>query len=498
MNELERKKALNRNIKVISAVILALFMGIMGYMLYFHGVQAEEIAAKPGNVREQAKRNEILRGTIFDRNGKVLTYSERQSDNTQKRIYQGAEAFAQVLGYEQRNTVTGLEYALDDILTKDEFVFDFSKEGFLEMLKDPSSVLNRTKEGNSVVTTLDQELQWRAYDLLGDELGEKGAIVAMNPKTGEILAMVNRPSYDPNGLKENYASLNEKQYDDGVFLNTAARGSYAPGSTYKIITLLAALEKLDGIEERTFKDNGKLDVNVGKDLPNVNGTIHGNIKLKEAFAVSSNVVFGTLAIELGGESLAEVAERFGFNKEQSFPFLNMSTSKAPKYPKNEDGALAASGVGQTGVSASPLQMAMVASAIANDGNLMTPMMVNSVLKYDGTQKEKFEPKLYNTVADTETAQTVKTYMKNNVDTSKNETMKALAKLRGAGKTGTAQDFYQKTDGTKIEVVNSWFVGFAPYEDPQIAVAVVVLDGGSGGGKAASIATELMRWYTENR
>ena len=89
-------------------------------------------------------------------------------------------------------------------------------------------------------------------------------------------------------------------------------------------------------------------------------------------------------------------------------------------------------------------------------------------------------------------------MKNNVDSSRNETMKALAKLRGAGKTGTAQDFYQKTDGTKIDVVNSWFVGFAPYEDPQIAVAVVILDGGSGGGKAASIATELMRWYTENR
>lgn len=498
MSELERKKALNKNIKIISAVILALFLGIMGYMLYFHGVQAKEIAAKPGNVREQAKRNEILRGTLYDRNGKVLTYSERQDDNKQKRVYQGAEAFAQVLGYEQRNTVTGLEYSLDRVLTTDEFVFDFSKEGFMEMLKDPSSILNRTKKGNSVVTTLDQELQWRAYDLLGDELGEKGAIVAMNPKTGEILAMVNRPSYDPNELNENYAELNEKQYDDGVFLNSTARGSYAPGSTYKIITLLAALEKLEGIQERTFNDTGELKVNVGKNLPNVNGAAYGRIKLKEAFAVSSNVVFGSLAIELGGDSLAEVAERFGFNKEHSFPFLNVSTAKAPKYPKNEDGALAASGVGQTGVSASPLQMAMVASAIANDGKLMAPMIVNSVLKYDGTQKEKYDPKLYNTVADVETAQTVKTYMINNVDTSKNETMKALAKLRGAGKTGTAQDFYQKTDGSKVDVVNSWFVGFAPYEDPKIAIAVVVLDGGFGSGKAASIATELMRWYTENR
>lgn len=498
MNELERNKALNKNIKVISAVILALFVGIMAYMLYFHGVQADEIAAKPGNVREQAKRNEILRGTLFDRNGKVLTYSERQEDNTQKRIYQGGEAFAQVLGYEQRNTVTGLEFALDKTLMTDEFVFDFTQEGFMEMLKDPSSVLNRTKEGNSVVTTLDQELQWRAYDLLGDELGEKGAIVAMNPKTGEILAMVNRPSYDPNTLKENYAALNEKQYDEGVFLNTAARGSYAPGSTFKIITLLAAIEKLDGIEERIFEDKGVLDVKVGKDLRNVDSAAHGKINLKKAFEVSSNVVFGSLAIELGGESLAEVAERFGFNAEQSFPYLNMSTAKAPQYAKNEDGILAASGVGQTGVSASPLQMAMVASAMANDGKLMTPRIVSSILKYDGTQKEKFQPKLYNEVTDVDTAQIVKSYMKNNVDSSKNETMRTLSSLRGAGKTGTAQDVYQKTDGSTIEVVNSWFVGFAPYEDPKIAVAVIVLDGGFGSGKAASIATELMRWYTENR
>jgi len=329
-------------------------------------------------------------------------------------------------------------------------------------------------------------------------VGSSGSIVAMNPRTGEVLAMVNRPSYDPNTLEERYSELNALNHDDGVFLNKAGRGTYFPGSTFKIVTLVAALENLEGVEDRIFTDNGLLDVNVGKDLPNVNGNKYGKIDLQEAFAVSSNVVFGGLAIELGGSELADVAGRFGFNKDINLEDMTVGKSIFTAYDKRDDGALAASGIGQTGVSTHPLQMAMIASAIANDGRLMTPRIVNSILKYDGTTKEKFEPSLYSTVTNVSVAQTVKAYMKNNVDTGKSDTMRALSDIRGAGKTGTAEDKYKSTDGTTTDVINSWFVGFAPFEDPEIAIAVVVLDGGSGGGKAASIATELMTWYTENR
>lgn len=498
MRDEQRRISLNNNIKILSGVILILFMAIMGYMMYFQAVMAEDIAAKPGNVRSAVERNRVLRGTIYDRNGGVLSYSERQDSGSQLRIYQGREFFAQTLGYVSKSGITGLESYMDKLLVKDEFEMNISRGNLLEVLKDPSKIINRTKLGNNVVTTFDSELQKRAFELLGDSLGSIGSIVAMNPKTGEILAMVNRPSYDPNRLEELYAELNAKNNDEGVFLNKAARGTYFPGSTFKIVTLVAALENLEGVEDRTFNDQGLLDVNVGKDLPNVNGKEYGKIDLEEAFLVSSNVVFGGLAIELGGGELADVAGRFGFNKDISLKDMTVGKSIFTAYDKRDDGALAASGIGQTGVSTHPLQMAMMASAIANDGRLMTPRIVNSILKYDGTTKEQFEPSLYSTVTNVSVAQTVKAYMKNNVDKGKTDTMRALSGIRGAGKTGTAEDKYKSTDGTTTDVINSWFVGFAPFEDPEIAIAVVVLDGGSGGGKAASIATELMTWYTENR
>ena len=498
MRDEKRNIALNKNIKIISGVILTLFIAIMGYMLYFQAVMAEDIAARPGNVRAAVERNRVLRGTIYDRNGTILSKSERQDNESQKRIYQGGAPFAQALGYATRSVVTGLENIMDKTLVTDEFEMNISRNNFLDVLKDPTSIIHRTKVGNNVITTLDSELQKRAYELLGDDLGSAGSIVALNPKTGEVLAMVNRPSYDPNSLDQIYEELNKKGGDEGVFVNKAARSRYAPGSTFKIITLIAALENIDGIEERIFEDQGELKVKSGKAIPNVNGNIYGRIGLEEAFSVSSNVVFGGLAIELGGDKLADVASRFGFNKELSFEGINIGNSTITPHSKNDDGLLAQTGIGQGEVGTNPLQMAMVAAAIANDGRLMSPRLINAVQRYDGTMKETYEPELYQTVANIGTAQTVKAYMKNNVDSSRSDVMNVLSGIRGAGKTGTAQDKYVLTSGEETPVINSWFVGFAPFEDPEIAIAVVVLDGGSGGGKAATIATELMKWYTENR
>lgn len=499
MEKVQNKKALNRNIKIISGVILLLFLAIMAYMVYFQAFMADEIAKKPGNVRYAVERNRVLRGPIYDRNGEVLSYSQRQDDGKQERIYQGGEAFAQILGYTRGSVVSGLEQNMDDVLITDDFEFNIDRENLAEVLRDPTKALNRTKKGNSVVTTLDTQLQNRAYDLLGDTLEEKGSIVAINPKTGEILAMVNRPSYDPNALNENFEALNQLDYDDGVFSNNAARGSYAPASTFKMITLIAALENLDGVEDRTFKDNGELAVSSGKPIKNYNDKAYGNISLEKAFEVSSNVVFGGLAMELGADKLGAVAERFGFNQVLKSRGFTINDSIFPTdIASVDDGLIAQAGIGQGGVSTQPLQMAMVAGAIANDGMLMEPRILRSIQKYDGTTKETFETKLYNTVADVDIAQTVKTFMKNNVDSSKNETMKKLAQVRGAGKTGTSQDTYTFTGGEKIDVTNSWFAGFAPYEDPEIAIAVMIVDGGVGSGKAAFIATELMTWYVENR
>ncbi|MBR0577339.1 penicillin-binding protein 2 [Proteiniclasticum sp. BAD-10] len=502
MREDVRKQALNKNIMILSSVILALFVGIMAYMVYFQVFMAREIAEKPGNARYAEARNEVLRGTIYDRYGVALSSSVREENNSQTRVYAGKEAFAQVLGYVSRSGTTGLESYMDRTLTTDEFVLNLNKETLLGILQNPTKAISRTKLGNQVVTTFDAQFQQKAYGLLGNKLGSSGSIVAMDPQTGEILAMVNRPSYDPNKLEEIYGDLLKATKDDGVLLNKAARGTYFPGSTFKIITLIAALENIGDAATRVYADNGLLDVKVGKDLPNINGNVYGNISLKEAFAVSSNVVFGGLSLELGGDKLAEVAQRFGFNQDLNLDGLSVGKSVFTAYGKSDDGALAASGIGQTGVSTHPLQMAMVASGVANGGKLMVPRVVRSILKYDGTTKETFQPQVLRQVTDEATALLVKEYMKNNVDSSKNSNMKRISALRGAGKTGTAEDFYVTTGeteaGNKEAVTNSWFVGFAPYENPKIAIAVLVMDGGGGSGKAAGIAAELMEWYLGNR
>ncbi|NLC65903.1 MAG: penicillin-binding protein 2 [Clostridium sp.] len=503
MKEDLKKKDLNRNILVLSSAILIGFLAIMSYMIYFEVFKAEDIKTQQGNVRYAAKRNEVLRGSIYDREENVLSYSERDSSGKQYRVYSGEKEYAQILGYVSNRGITGIEHYMDKYLIKDDFTFDLSPEYIKGFIKDPGEKIRREKKGNNIKTTLDPRLQEIAYDLMGDEFGKKGNIVALDPKTGEVLAMVNRPSYNPNNLDENYEELLKNTKDDGVLLNRAARGTFFPGSTFKIVTLASALENLEGITERTFKDEGILKVNVGKDLPNVNGTSFGNIGLDKAFSVSSNVVFGSLAIELGGEKLSKTANDFGFNEDLNLADMTVSKSIFTPYSKNDDGLLAASGIGQTGVSTHPLQMAMVGSAIANNGKLMKPYVVSHILKADNSVKEKIEPTVFKESLSYENADIIKNYMVNAVNSSTNQNALVLQNIKAAGKTGTAEDFFVESseseqEGIKRSVDNSWFVGFAPYDNPEIVVAVNIIDGGYGSGEASRIAGILMSRYLENR
>lgn len=498
MQEELNRKTLNRSIIVLSTVILAAFVAVMGYMVWFQVTQAEAIALRPENARFALKRNEVLRGAILDSRGQPLSYSERTESGGQRRIYQGGPAFAQLLGYVSNQGIPGLEGFMDRILVTDALTVDITRENFLEVLRDPSVGIHRTKEGNNVMTSLDRELQQKAYDLLGDARGSMGSITVLNPMTGEVLAMVNRPSYDPNRLTEEFERIRNLDHDEGVLLNRAARGTYFPGSTFKIVTLAAALEHLPGVEERIFEDRGILDISVGRDLGNINNTAHGDISLKRAFEVSSNVVFGTLAIELGGNRLMETAEAFGFNRSYGLRDMSVETSVFTAYPRNEDGVLARSGIGQNGISTHTLQMALVAGAAANRGFLMEPTVVGTILRADGSILERQEPRVLERAMSEEVAFTVRAYMKSAVDTSGNSNLQQIAAIRGAGKTGTAEDTFRRSDGTVENVVNSWFAGFVPFENPRIAIAVNVVDGGSGAGKAAEIAAELMTWYMENR
>lgn len=492
MNDDNRKQILNKNITILSYALLAAFIGLMSYMVWFQVFMAEGIEAKTGNIRYLAKTNEVLRGSIFDRNGAVLSFSERTEDGGQKRIYNGGTELSHPLGYvSSRYGITELESRMQAHLTRDNFSLEFLGKDFLDMLRNPTENVNREKFGDNVVTTLDQALQKAAYDRLGNQ---KGVVVAMDPNTGEILAMVSTPTYNPTLVDENFEEY--KNSPAGVLVNFANVGLYPPGSTMKVITLASALQNIDNATEKIYKDEGKITFADGRTLPNLGGRSYGNIDLERALVVSSNVVYGTVAMEVGNAALKKTAEAFGFNERFSFHDINLEASKFPTLNASQGGEIAQTGIGQGAVLASPLLMAMATSAIANDGQMMQPRLVSAILSHEGVTKETFGEKVLRESLSKEDSDIIASYMKKVVDGSTTANLKDMQAYSVAGKTGSAE-YTQVVDGKSSVGVHSWFIGFAPYENPEIAIAVIIEGGGSGSGAAADVAERVFRSYLGN-
>ncbi|MGL5642262.1 MAG: penicillin-binding transpeptidase domain-containing protein, partial [Paraclostridium sp.] len=290
---------LGKNVKNVMVVFLFCFIALISYMVYFQVFKGPDIAAMPGNVRLWAKRNEVIRGTIYDRNGDALTKSARIDELSQSREYVYGDLYTHSLGYiDEQYGLSGLEEEFDSDLSKysstgnnlRQLFTDFNLKEFFKKRNDEEE-----KIGNGVVTTLNPKAQKAAYDLLGDK---KGAVVALDPKTGEILAMVSKPTYDPNNMKLAIEGATDSQSESGYLINRAVEGLYPPGSVMKTITLASALENDPSVANRTFQDNGKITFEDGRELNNYMKQVHGPINLRKGFSVSSNVVFGTLAMEL--------------------------------------------------------------------------------------------------------------------------------------------------------------------------------------------------------
>lgn len=470
-------KDISSNIKKVFIVFLSCFVVIMSYIAYFELYKSEEIVKSPYNKRTWAIRNKVLRGTIYDRNMTALAESEKTKDGSQKRTYSGGEAFTHAIGYlDIQYGITGLEKKYDSELS------DGDNFDIISLIKNKGE--KKEKVGKSIKTTLDSNLQRLAYNLLGDK---RGAVVALNPKTGEVLAMVSKPSFDANNLSKIWSSL-QKPEASHPFINRATAGLYAPGSTFKIITAVSSLENISGITSRKIQDKGKLVFNSKESISNYGGEAFGNIDFKKAFAESSNVYFGSLGIELGNKKLKETAEKFFFNKNIPSVGITIENSRFPTYKDNEKGNLAQSAIGQAEVLATPINMALVASTIANDGVMMRPYIVSEILDSEKNVIENIEPQKIDNIISPETAKIMKELMREVVvsGTGKNA---AVSGVKVAGKTGTADhDDIPNVD----EEPHSWFVGFAPYEDPQIALAVIVEEGGTGGKAAAKIASQIIK------
>ncbi|MDC4241533.1 penicillin-binding protein 2 [Clostridium tertium] len=479
---------LAKSIRNVMVIFLFCFIALISYIAYFQVFKGPDIANDSGNKRLWARRNEILRGTIYDKDGNPLTNSIRVDKFNQSREYVYGDLYVHALGYiDERFGITGLEEEYDNELSK----YSSFSNGIRSLLKNfdlKKAFENRDEEkiGNGIVTTLDYNLQKVAYDAMGDL---KGAVVALNPKTGEVLAMVSKPTYDPTNLEQTIEDANTGVDTESKLLNRTINGLYPPGSVFKTITLAAALENDPSITGRTFNDTGKITFDDGTELNNDMKQAHGNLDLQMAYRVSSNVVFGTLSMEMGNEKLKEVSERFGFNSRVPGIGMSISESRFPSLKDYELGNIAQSGIGQASVLSSPMQMAIVAATVANDGVLMEPKLVNKIVDKDGnTIKEIQNKTLQSNVISKEIANTIKDYMgylvSNNI-----YRWPAFEGTNAGGKTGTAD--YMLDDGSE-GVPHGWFISAAPLDDPKIAVAVIVEQGENGAGSAADIASKVVR------
>lgn len=463
-------KDISHNIKKVLVIFLLLFIILISYIMYIYVVNGEKIETSELNNRLWYERNATERGSILDRNKKVLVKSNGVKNETQTLNYLGGEAFAHALGYmDSSYGLTGLQK-----------IYDKELMGKIDGKFNPMNKAG-VKRGYNLVTTLDFELQKKASELLGDR---KGSVVALDPSTGEVLAIVSKPSYDPNNLKSQWKTLNSDK--NRPILNRSTAGLYPPGSIFKVITAASALENISGIQNKVFQDNGVLRFNDKYSITNYKGAVLGSVDLRKAFEKSSNVVFGQLGMDLGNAKLKGSSEKFFFNKNIPAEGLVIENSKFPEL-KNK-GDIAQSAIGQSSVLTTPIEMALVAQTIANEGKYMKPVMVKEVVTDSNKNIKSYKSEILGEPISGSNAKLIKTYMR---DVVKQGTGKraALEGIEVCGKTGTAEHLENAES-------HSWFMGFAPYDKPKIAFAVLVEEGGTGGTAAASISKELVRTYLQ--
>ncbi|MFI8198105.1 peptidoglycan D,D-transpeptidase FtsI family protein [Streptomyces sp. NPDC085942] len=471
---------------------VAIFCGLLMFALllrdnWIQYVRADELTAREENRRIRIERYAHERGDIIV-DGKAVTGSVETdgSDFTYKRVWKNGPLWAPVTGYSsQAFDSSQLEKLEDGILTGNDDQLFFNRT--------LSMFTGEKKQGGNVVTTLNGDAQKAAFKGLGEK---KGAVVALDPKTGAILALASTPSYDPSvfaGNSEKDAEARQKLLEDKdkPMLNRALRETYPPGSTFKVVTAAAALENglYDDIDAKTDSPLPWTLPQSTTQLRNEGNIPCENASLREALRVSCNTVFGKMSDDLGNKKMIEQTDRFGFNKEVFTPVR----ADASVYPEDNKPQNAMAGIGQASNRTTPLQMAMVASAIANDGKLMQPYMVAERQAPDLDPVYTHEPRELSRALSGENAQKIQQMMETVVKDGTG-TNARIPGVTVGGKTGTAQHGLNNS-----EKPYAWFISYAKTGDGSpVAVAVVVEDGNanrddiSGGGLAAPIARDVMK------
>ncbi len=446
---------------------VVLFVALIAQLTYVQVYAAPKLRVHAANTRALDAEMRVQRGLIVSADGVVLAENHRDGPYY-LRDYPRPELVAPWLGYaDLRYGKAGVERVYDAELT--------GETGVLAVRNFLDGVTGRPQRGADLHVTVDTRVQEAAVAGLGDRVG---AVVALDPRTGKVLALASSPRYDPNKVAADWKTLTQDARRPLV--DRGVQGLYPPGSIFKTIVAAAALQEGTATPETTFTDAGNWLAG-GYRVNNYGGEAYGEHTFTQAFADSINTTFAKVGVELGADTLSNYAAAFGFNARPSWA-LGGAKSFFPPQGGMDTAHVAQASIGQGKVLATPLEMALVAAGIANGGVVMRPTLVEEWRDYRQTVVERPQSKVWLTPISPQTAATERRLMIEVVQNGTG-TKAALPNVQVAGKTGTAE-----VEGAES---HAWFIGFAPAGDPKVAVAVLVEHGGTGGSVAAPIARAVI-------
>ncbi len=445
---------------------------MIGYLVYFQVVESRDTINNPYNARMDTFEQRVLRGSILAADGQLLAYTRLEEDGKETRIYPFGCTFSHVLGYSGYGRTGIEELGNFQLVTSNAYFI----EKFINELKEQKNI------GDTLVTTLDVDLQTAAHDALGEQ---KGAVVVLETSTGNVRALVSKPDYNPEEVALKWSELTGS--DDSILLNRALQGLYPPGSIFKTITLSAYLQEHPfEAENYTFTCEGKVSVG-NSSISCYHGSRHGELDLKRAFAKSCNSAFADMGRRLDVDALDRLAEQFLFDSELPLAFPYSKSSFRLKESDSEAIRMMTA-IGQGDTLVTPMHMAMLMAATANDGVLMIPRFLDRTESYTGAVVvERYPTEEYGALMTLQEAETVQEYLRAVVEEG---TASALQsdQYTAAGKTGTAE---YSSDKQKS---HAWFAGYVSGEKPELAVCVIVEGAGSGSEYAVPVARRIFDAY----
>lgn len=471
-----KKRDNTREILSVMIFFVVVFLSMMVYLGHFVATNEQELINNSYNSRQELLLSQNYRGTIYSADGQALAETIFDSAGNEYRDYPYDNLFSHVVGF-STNGRTGVEAFSNYYLINSNISMADKVANTTAGVKNP---------GNNVYTSLDVDIQEAAYKALGVY---DGAVVVTEVSTGRVLAMVSKPDFDPNQIVEMWDSLQEDT-ESSVLLNRATQGLYPPGSTFKIITALEYIrENPDTYNKYSYVCNGSYK-NGNDKIKCYHGSVHNRVDLTKSFAKSCNSSFANIGMSLDKEEFKDTLDSLLFHQDLPWNFLHAQSS-TPVNKDLSDSEMLQVSIGQGKVQMTPLHLNLITAAIANDGVLMRPYVVDRIEDANGNMVRSYKPTEYGALMTEEESAILQELMVEVVESGTGTRIQGYG-YTVAGKTGSAE-YNSNTDDS-----HAWFTGFAPVENPEIAVTVIIEGAGSGGDYAVPMARRVFDAYFDSK